>query len=216
MPLSTLPFAGATAIAAGCAIVAAARDDRPGFAFFKPLTTLIILVGAAWLVRPGGQPYRGLVVLGLSASLAGDVLLLPPARFLAGLVAFAAAQLAYLAAFTLGSPVVPGQLPLLAPFVVAGAAVVRYLWPVLGARRVPVLAYLTVLCAMAWRAAARGQAPGVGHASFVLALAGACCFFTADVILAVRRFRRPSREAHVVELVAYWAAQLLIALSIRS
>ena len=31
---------------------------------------------------------------------------------------------------------------------------------------------------------------------------------------AVRRFRQPSRTAHVVELGFYWAAQLMIALSI--
>jgi len=215
MQPSALLFVGAAAISTGFALVAAARDDRPGFALFKPLTTLIILIGASWLVQPGGQPYRGLVVLGLSFSLAGDVLLLPRFdRFAAALGAFLVAYLAYLAAFTLGNPVTAAQLPLLAPFVIAGAAAVRYLWSDLGALRAPVLAYVTVLCAMAWRAAARGLLPGVPRAGFVFALAGACLLGLADGILAVRRFRQPSRTAHVVELGFYWAAQLMIALSI--
>ncbi|HTT69441.1 MAG TPA: lysoplasmalogenase [Gemmatimonadales bacterium] len=217
MQPSTLLFIGAVAISAGFALLAAARDDRPGFALFKPITTFIILLGAAWLIRPGSQPYRGLVVLGLALSLAGDVLLLPrPDRFAAGLAAFLLAHLAYLAAFTLGNPIAPGQLRLLVPFLVAGAAVTRYVWSDLGALRVPVLAYVTVLCAMAWRAAARGRAPDVTHASYLCALAGASLFVASDAILAVRRFRHPSREAHALELAAYWAAQTLIALSVRA
>jgi uncharacterized membrane protein YhhN len=217
MQPSALLFVGAVAISAGFAILAAARDDGPGFALFKPLTTFIIVLGAGWLVQPGGQPYRGFVVLGLSLSLAGDVLLLPRLdRFAAGLGAFLLAYLAYLAAFTLGNPVTPAQLPLLAPFVLAGAAITRFLWSGLGALRVPVLAYVTVVGAMAWRAAARGRVPGVAPASFVLALAGACLLAVADGILAVRRFRLPSRAAHLVELGLYWTAQLAIALSITS
>ena len=217
MSPSAYLFVGAVAISAGFAMFAVARDDGPGFAFFKPLTTLIVLLGAGWLIQPGSQPYRGLVALGLALSLAGDVLLLPRLdRFTAGLAAFLLAYLAYLGAFTVGNPVVPGQLLPLAPFLVAGAAVVRYLWSDLGRRRVPVLVYLTVVCAMGWRAATRGHAPGVTRASFVLALAGACLLLASDAIVAVRRFRHPSRAAHIVEPGLYWAAQLSIALSIRS
>ncbi len=216
MRLSTLLFVGAVAISAGFAIVAAARDDRPGFALFKPLTTFIVLLGAGWLIQPGGHPYRGLVALGLALSFAGDVLLLPQLdRFAAGMAAFALAYLAYLAAFTVGNPVAQGQLLPLVPFLVAGAVVMRYVWSGLGRLRLPVLAYLTVLCAMGWRAATRSHAPGVTRASFVLALAGACLLLAADAVLAVRRFRHPSRAAHLVELGLYWTAQLVLALSIR-
>jgi uncharacterized membrane protein YhhN len=217
MRLSTLLFVGAVAISAGFAIAAAARDDGPGFALFKPLTTFILLLGAGWLILPGRQPYRALVALGLALSLAGDVLLLPRFdRLAAGLAAFLLAYLAYLAAFTLGNPVVPGQILPLVPFLVAGAVAVRVVWSGLGRLRVPVLAYLTVLCAMGWRAATRGRAPGVTRASFVLALAGACLLFASDTVLAERRFRHPRRAAHLVELGLYWTGQLLVALSIRS
>jgi uncharacterized membrane protein YhhN len=213
---STLLFIGAVAISAGFAIVAAAQGDRPGFTLFKPLTTLIILLGAAWLLRPGGQPYRGLVVLALALSLAGDLLLaLPTDRLLAGLAAFLLAHLTYVAAFSVGSPFAAPQLPWLAPWLLVGGGVTAYAWSGLGKRKLPVLCYVTAICAMGWRAAMRGEAAAVPRASFLLALLGACLFLASDAILAIRRFRRPFPAAHELELAAYWAAQLLIALSVR-
>lgn len=212
---STLLFVAAVATSAGFAVVAASRGDRPGFAFFKPLTTVIVLIGAAWLVRPGIQPYRGLVVLALALSLAGDILLaLPANRFTAGLVAFLLAHLAYIAAFSTGNPPGLGQLPWLLPFLAFNTAVVAYVWGDIGKVRLPLLLYVAVISVMAWRAATRGQA-AVPRASFLCALVGACLFIASDAILVVRRFRRPFRAAHELELSAYWAAQLLIALSVR-
>jgi uncharacterized membrane protein YccC len=86
---SAVLFVLTAGVSAGMAIAAVARDDRSGAYLFKPLTTLIILIGAAFLVQPGLRPYRSLVVLGLGFALAGDVLLmLPRDRFGAGLAAF--------------------------------------------------------------------------------------------------------------------------------
>ena len=212
---STLLFIAAVAISAGFAIVAAARGDRPGFAFFKPLTTFIVLLGAAWLVQPGGQPYRSFIVLALALSLSGDLLLVLPAeRFGAALAAFLLAHLVYLAAFSVGSPIALRQLPWLAPWLLACGAVAAYAWRGLGRLRTAVLCYVATISAMGWRAAMRGQAPAIGSTGFALALAGACLFVASDMVLALRRFRRPFRGAHEMELAAYWAAQLLIALSV--
>jgi len=214
---STLLFVAATAISAAFAIVAAARHDRQGYYLFKPLTTFIILLGAAWLVQPGGQPYRSLVVLGVALSLAGDVLLVLPAnRFALGLAAFLLAHVAYIAAFSTGSPLAVSQLAWLVPFLAASVAITAYVWSGLGKLRAPVLLYVATISVMVWRAAMRGQAAAVPRASFLLALLGACLFVTSDAILVIRRFRRPFRTAHALELAAYWAAQVLIALSVRA
>lgn len=214
---STILFLVAVATSAGLALVAAARDDRPGFLLFKPLTTLIILLGAAWLVQPGGQPYRSLIVLGLALSLAGDYLLaLPTNRFLGGLAAFLLAHVAYVAAFSVGNPLSARQLAWLPPFLALGAAVTAFVWKGLGGLRVPVLVYAATISVMAWRAATRGEVIAVPHSSYLLALIGACLFFASDTALAVRRFRRPFPGAHALELAVYWLAQLLLALSVRS
>lgn len=217
MRLSTVLFLASVAVSATFAIAALLKDDRAGTYLFKPLTTLIVLLGAAFLVQPGAQPYRALVVFGLACSVAGDVLLmLPRDRFAAGLAAFLLAHAAYIAAFSTGNPPAARQLAGLLPFVAVAGAVVVYAWRSLGRLRLPVLLYAAAIAAMAWRAATRGQAPGVTPASFFLAFGGACLFVLADAILAVRRFRHPSRAAHAVELGVYWAAQAMIALSVRS
>jgi len=217
MRASTLLFIAAIAISASFAIVAAARGDRPGFTFFKPLTTLIILLGAAWLIQPGSQPYRGLIVLGLALSLAGDLLLaLPTNRFLAGLVAFLLAHVTYIAAFGVGNPLATRQIAWLPPFLAFGAALTAFVWSGLGKLRAPVLVYAATISVMAWRAASRSQTAAVPSTSFLLALTGACLFVASDTLLAIRRFRRPFPGAHSLELTAYWLAQLLIALSVRS
>ena len=216
MRASTLLFIAAVGISACFAIVAAARGDRPGFTFFKPLTTLIILLGAAWLVQPSSQPYRGLIVLGLILSLAGDILLtLPANRFVAGLAAFLLAHEAYIAAFSVGHPPTARELVWLPPCLALGAALAAAVWRGLGKLRVPVLAYAATICVMAWRAATRAHTPGVTQAGYLLAFSGAALFVLSDAILAVRRFRHPFRSAHTLELAAYWAAQVLIALSVR-
>jgi uncharacterized membrane protein YhhN len=214
---STLLFLGAVAISAAFALAALRRDDHSGFAFFKPLTTFIVLVGAAGLVRPAAPSYRGLVVLGLALSLGGDVLLLPRhERFRAALIAFLLAHLAYLAAFGLANPVAPRELPLLVPWLAAGSAVAAAVWRGLGRMRIPVLGYVAVIATMAWRAGTRLDAPGIPRTSALLGLGGALAFMASDAILALRRFRAPIRGAHEVELGLYWMAQTLIALSVRS
>jgi uncharacterized membrane protein YhhN len=215
MKPSALLFLAAVAISACLALVAAARDDRPGFILFKPLTTLIILLGAAWLIQPGGQPYRSLIVLGIAFCLAGDILLTLPSRFLSGLAAFLLAHVSYIAAFSVGNPLSARQLAWLPPFLALGAALTAFVWKGLGRLRLPVLVYAATISVMAWRAATRGEVVAVPRGSYLLALTGACLFFASDAVLAVRRFRRPFPGAHSLELAAYWLAQLLIALSVR-
>ena len=216
MRVSTLLFLASVAISAGFAIVAAVRNDVAGYRLFKPLTTFIILLGAAWLIQPAPSLYRGVIVLGLALSLAGDILLMLPAdRFLAGLVAFLLAHLAYGAAFSIGNPVGAGQIAWLLPFVALGTVILGALWRGLGRYRLPLALYVAVIAAMAWRAAMRGQAPAIPRGTFLLALAGACLFMLSDGVVAVRRFGRAFPGAQPVELATYWAAQCLIAMSIR-
>ena len=96
---------------------------------FKPLTTSLVLLLA--LTAPPGATtrYRRAIGAGLALSLVGDVLLmLPGDRFVAGLIAFLAAHLAYLAAFSdrVGPRV--ARWPT-AAYLACGAGVLAYLWP---------------------------------------------------------------------------------------
>ena len=185
-------FAAPLAIAAGLAVVdwlavwvggpAGRRVER----LAKP-GVMVALIAAAWLATPvtpearAAQPW---LVAGLIASLAGDVLLLPPGRFMAGLVAFLLAHVAYLVAFLQ----LPGETAWLAIGVAAalvtaatvGRALVRAAARVgLG---IPVGAYLAAICAMAVAATQTGGAA---------AIAGAWLFVASDALLGWSRLREP-------------------------
>ncbi len=201
-------------VSASMAIYAeTARPRRAGMVyFFKPLTTVLVIGFAATL--PAGDPvYRGAILLGLGACLAGDVLLmLPGDRFLPGLGAFLAGHLAYLAAFTRHAPVASVPVPFLGIGLMA-TAILSLLWSDLTRRlRVPVVAYVVVLGSMAAQALGQGAAIG-GPAAWAGGIGG-LLFFFSDAALAYDRFRRKFRAARLVVLGSYWSAQTLIALSI--
>jgi uncharacterized membrane protein YhhN len=219
MLLLTLVIAIPVAISATCAIVAAYRGSRRGVYLFKPLTTALIIAGVYLLLASFTPGYQTWILAGLAFSLAGDVfLMLGEKRFLLGLASFLAAQLVYARAFTLGVGIAAAQLPWLAPFAFFALMVVIVLWrglpdPVM---KGAVVVYAAAIALMAWRAAARLHAPTVPFASGALALAGACLFLASDAVLAVNRFRKPFRLGEPVTLATYWAAQLLIALSVQA
>jgi uncharacterized membrane protein YhhN len=217
--LPSLLAIAAIAVSASAAAVAAWRRDRPGIYLFKPLTTVLVIVAALWLFVPALRRYQDVVLLGLAFSLAGDVfLMLPGDRFILGLGSFLLAQLAYVWAFSLGVGFDAAQLVWLAPFAFFGLMAVVYLWRGLpdAALKGAVVVYMLVMVAMVWRAAVRVQSPILPYPSAVAALAGACLFLLSDTILAIDRFRHPFRAAQPAVFLTYWAAQTLIAFSVRA
>ena len=213
---STLLFLATVAVSATFAIVAIRRDDRQGVYLFKPLTTFIILIGAALLIRPAPPLYRALIVVGLGCSLGGDILLMLPAEpMTAGVMAFLLAQLSYVAAFSLANPVTVAQLVWLLPFAVFCGAVLWDRRGALGNMKIPLVVYGLVLATMAWRAAMRGQSAVIPRQTFQFGVAGACLFIVADALLVLRRFGRRFPAAQSLELGTYWLAQFLIAMSVR-
>lgn len=213
---SVPPLAAAALVSGALAIASAPWAlGQPWLNFvFKPLTTLLI-IAHAWPRGHGHAQARRWVRAGLVLSLAGDVALLWPERgFLAGLVAFLLAHLAYLRAFTrdgVGFAARPQ------PFVVYGvlaALILWQLWPgVPAGLRLPVLAYVACLASMAAQAAVVGLcARGTPrqHAGAWLALGGAL-FLCSDALLATNRFAAPLPLSGLWILLSYWLAQWCIA-----
>jgi uncharacterized membrane protein YhhN len=190
----------------------------------KPAVLVALLVAAVASTPAPGSPEaaaRPWLVAGLAASLAGDVLLLPPGRFVGGLVAFLLAHLAYLAAFLVVGVGVP--------WLAAGALGAAVVGATVGVRLVraagraglaaPVAVYLVAILAMA--VAATGTARPA-------AIAGAWLFVTSDALLGWGRFgRNPTgrpvgegggggRSLRLGVIVTYHAAQLLILLALAA
>jgi len=207
LPLAVMLSA---AVAIGSAIGAGPAEC---LFIFKPLTTLLV-VAHAWR-RDGGVPLvRRWVLVGLLFSLGGDVALLWPQQgFLPGLVSFLLAHLSYLMAFTRTTRFAARAWPFAAYALVAGG-ILSQLWPgVPAALRVPVVAYVLCLAAMAaqaavvWRASAHN---GSARRAALLAWGGAL-FVCSDALLATNKFHGALPLASLWILTTYWAAQWCIA-----
>lgn len=181
----------------------------------KPLTTVLILLIALSRTPASPRAYAIAIFLGLLCSLAGDIfLMLPTDRFIAGLVSFLLAHLAYIVAFSMAADTTlsPRSVALLLPLLLYGAIVYRRLWPRLGSLAPPVLIYMLVIVAMAWRALdlwAQTRTMGALAAAF-----GAIIFVASDSLLASNRFVGKFAAAQALILGTYFVAQWLIALSV--
>jgi uncharacterized membrane protein YhhN len=176
----------------------------------KPAVIVALIVATLALEPAVPERIRLLVLIALGASLIGDVLLLPGGPFLGGVVAFAAAQVAYAAAFSL-RPLEPVALVggAVAGVIVAIAIGRPILRGAPTAMRLPVAAYLVLILAMATLATGT---------TVPFAVAGAWTFVASDAILAWGRFADPVAGARpgwqVAILATYHVAQGLLVLSL--
>jgi len=209
-----------TPVASACFVLAAvfaggdwwsrARGRKDVEYVCKP-ATLALLVVAATALDPaaGADARRWWFVAALGFSLAGDVLLmLPRDRFVAGLAAFLAGHVCYIAGFWTDPPA-GAALALAAAVLALPIALVAV--PVLRALRgdphvrAPVAAYIGVISAMVVSAVAAGNVPGA---------AGAALFAGSDGLIAWDRFVRPAAWAAVPIMVTYHLGQGLLVLSL--
>jgi uncharacterized membrane protein YhhN len=178
---------------------------------FKPLTMVFIITIALLADDPVSARYQYLIIAGLAVSLAGDVFLMLPGKFMQGLISFLIAHLLYIAAFTLEGGG-PAPLWYIIPFALYGVIMLWRLWTHLGSMKVPVMIYIGVILIMAWQAANRWLE--TEQEGSLLALIGAYLFVMSDSALAVERFRGAFRSAPFWVLSTYFVAQWLIALSV--
>ena len=93
-------------------------------------------------------------------------------------------------------------------------ALVYLLWPSIADVRIPVLVYAAVLMVMGWQAAELWIT--WSDLSALAAMLGGIFFLLSDSTLALNRFRAPIRQSTIIVMSTYWAAQLLIAWSVRA
>jgi uncharacterized membrane protein YhhN len=202
-------------LAAFLAIRADYRGPRWQHYFCKPLATALILAVALSRAPAAPRVYAAAIIIGLLCSLAGDIFLMLPAdRFIAGLVSFLLAHLAYIVAFSAapGAALALRSALLLLPLLLYGAVVFRCLLPHLGALTPPVLVYMLVIVAMAWRTLDLwAEVRTIGALAAAL---GAILFVASDSLLAFNRFAGKFAAAQALILGTYFAAQWLIARSI--
>lgn len=175
----------------------------------KPLV-MVGLIATALALDPSSDLARGLLVVGLALSLLGDVcLMLPSDLFVAGLSAFLAAHLLYIAAMLVLGVHLEGLLVGVLLMAVVGLLVARRI--VLGARATapvltgPVTAYVVVLSVMVVVAIGTGRPA---------AIVGALLFAASDSVLGWTRFVVDLPRGRVIVMVTYHLAQIGLVLAL--
>ena len=209
MGTGVLPVVLITVVAAATVALVAAElrgRRRWGVAAKVIASVAFVLLG---LCRANlANPYDAWVLAALVLCLAGDVLLALPRGLAAGLVCFLVGHLAYAAGFATLVPLAAWPWPVAAGMAVPSAAAAVWLWPHLGRMRVPVLAYILVITAMAW-----GALSVAGHAPW-MAPVGALLFYLSDLAVARDRFVVRRFASRAWGLPAYYLAQVLLALTL--
>jgi uncharacterized membrane protein YhhN len=211
MPTATLLVLG-TCVAVASLLAAERRGARSAAAVAKTLaSTGFVALG---LERGAlASPYGRAVAVALALSWLGDVLLIPKGArgaFLAGLVSFLLAHVAYGVAF-LGRGRELNVTAVAFLVCAAGlAAALRWLHPhVHGVMRGAVLAYVLVISAMVVLAAGAASAT-----SDPVILVGAVAFYVSDLAVARERFVVHSFGNKLWGLPLYYGAQLVLAASV--
>lgn len=183
---------------------------------FKPLAMVFALfclaASARSFLESNGNHAKNQVWIAAGAlffSLAGDAFLMFEGFFIPGLVSFLLAHVCYIALLRSDAPWLASRRAVACISLVA-AAMYALLW--LGglptALRLPVLAYVGVIAAMA--AQAWGRHRVLRNPASLLVAAGASLFMLSDSLLAINRFVQPLPWAAVGVLATYYAAQALI------
>lgn len=192
--------------------------DRWGHVYIaKPLSTLLVIAAALLsLAEPTWSPvYTTGVTVGLVLSLAGDVALMfpeKPGAFLAGLVFFLLAHIAYTVVFLTLGRFSPWDVLSAALLLLAAAGFYRLIRSGLGRLKGPVIAYMAVISFMVHRALSAFVSPAFTPGQAWMVASGAVLFYLSDVVLAADRFWKPWRY-HPFSLALYYGGQLLLALA---
>ena len=190
------------------------RDNEDLETWVKPLTTMLV-IGLA-IANDAEIKYSGIAVVALVLCLEGDIALLPAIdKFIVGLASFLLGHLAFIVLFVrygmphrgLGAIAVGGAVVLTAT---AGRAIVRGAARKDAALRIPVVAYLLVICTMT----VCGWATGRGWV-----IAGTTLFVISDTLLGWGRFANDrvandTRWHSTAVMVTYHGAIAFLALSL--
>lgn len=193
-------------IAIALATAYGAGEAPAAFSFALKASGAAVL--ALYAFRAGHAP----LAAALALSALGDAFLdLEPVQMTAGIAAFGAAHLCYIAIFAARSfriGVRWAGLPVAAVVIAFGAGMLIWLGPDMGDLQVPATVYNGIIIVMAALAM-------ITRGHWLVAL-GAVLFVTSDALLAMRLFKGLFEDAGLAVWITYFAAQTCLALGIAA
>lgn len=187
--------------------IAVAKDQRSIEYLLKPLV-MVGLIAMALAFQDVDSAARGFMILGLAASLVGDVFLMIPRNyFIYGLSAFFVAHVLYVAALiALGLSPIGFLIGIGVMVVVAGFFGLRIVKKAQdGGMGVPVAAYMLILTVMVACAFST---------TIIVAAIGAVLFAASDTIIGWTKFVHDFPRSRTVVMVTYHLGQLGLVLAL--
>ncbi len=182
----------------------------------KPLTMLFLFIFL--FVNTSGL--NGIALwfgIGILLSMAGDIfLMLPKEEFIAGLVAFLLAHLAYIIGFNQTIP--PFNLPAIVWSVLLGIIAAQLHKQILmglvkqgkGSLEKPILAYMAVIVIMLLSALITLSRPEWDTRAAITVSIGAALFVLSDAILVWNKFVQSIKNGRLMNIVAYHMGQIIL------
>jgi uncharacterized membrane protein YhhN len=192
-----------TFIAAGMAIYFRQHNILKMYAFFKPLTTLLIIGISILIYQKQQNSYSGILIVALLFSLIGDIFLIGENYFIYGLGSFLLAHIIYTAAFIwIGG--FNNQLIIFILLLLIGGSYFLFLRKGLGNYTIPVGIYLLIILVMNWQAI--GLAITNKETVSIMIAVAAILFALSDATIAYSKFIKPFKIAEIIILSTYWIA----------
>jgi uncharacterized membrane protein YhhN len=193
------------------AIGSAVVDERnPGFSRVLKMAASTAVIALVFVLSPERSAYLAFVVVALVASWIGDLALSLDGRtpFVVGLVAFAGAHVAYIAAFFARSALDTTTLAIAGiAMAVFAVVVIRWLSPHRPEElRTPIIVYVVIISVMV----ATAFATNATDPDIRIPIA-AVAFAASDLFVARQRFVTSSRVNRIVGLPLYFVAQTIFA-----
>jgi uncharacterized membrane protein YhhN len=201
--------------------LAVARNNRRLEYFLKPgvMAALLVCLGLLGNKNANYDHVEIWIGVGLALSLVGDVfLMLPRERFIAGLVAFLLAHVAYVIGLNPTLP--PLNVASLLVFALVALVAVQYYRRIaaglsgrgLNRLKPPVMAYMIVIGLMVTSALLTLLRVGWPPLSAMLFSAGALLFLLSDILLAWDHFVGRLSFGRTPRMIAYHVGQILLTL----
>ena len=189
--------------------------------FAKPATMIFLILWFITSTSPGWSWLGILILFGLILSLAGDIFLMLPANwFLAGLIAFLLAQIAYIGGINETRIVFEWKILIFVAAILAVAIpiYIRLRGSLITGGKdrlvIPVLIYVTVISIMVFSASTTLFKPDWSKQASVLVTIGAILFFISDALLSWNRFVSPLSQGRLISIIPYHLAQYFIAFGV--
>jgi uncharacterized membrane protein YhhN len=191
-------------------IIAAYMDFKSMHYFFKPLSTVFVILIPILLAKNKSKLYKNTILIGLVFCLLGDIFLMFDSYFIFGLASFLIGHVFFIYAFTTinGFSI---NIKTLIPLVIVAGLVFINLKDYLGDLLIPVILYISCIVVMAWQAI--NLYVWKKEHGFLLISIGACLFLVSDSVLAIGKFINNFDLSQFLISSTYWTAITLISLS---